>query len=149
MKKFEFHLEKLLSYKDQRLNSEMMTLGVLQNELAQAKEVLSQLENQLTQYKRKLQEEMSEKVNPATCQVCVNYIAYLKEQIKQCRKEVDLITEKVNRQIDIVKGLKLDSRSLETMKDSRFEEYKKEEQKKSEAQLEEFFSTLKVMSIVV
>ena len=145
MKKFRFHLEKLLSYKDQLLNSEMMTLGILQNELKDAQDKVSALEAQLTQCKLKFQEEMTGNVTPAACQLHLNYIEHLKVQIKEAHKEVDLLTEKVDRQIETVKALKLDSKSLESIKDSRFEEYQKEGQKKFEAQIEEFVVTSKIM----
>jgi flagellar FliJ protein len=146
MKKFTFHLEKLLSYKDQMLNSEIMTLGILQNQLEDARRKVLALEDQLVQCRINFQEEMTGKVTPAACQLHLSYIEHLKHLIKQGQREVDCLTEKVDRQIETVKELKLDSKSLETIKDSRFEEYKKEGQKKYEAQIEEFVVTSKIMS---
>jgi flagellar biosynthesis chaperone FliJ len=45
----------------------------------------------------------------------------------------------------LIKKLKLETKSLETLKTSRYDEYKKEDQKAEEHQLEEFVSTAKIM----
>ena len=149
MKKFEFHLEKLLSYKDQMLDSEMMTLGVLQTQLAKAQNKLTALELELEQCKRRLEKAMIGNIDPAACQIHKNYIEHLKELIARSQQEVDLLTGQVNDQIEVVKRLKLDTKSLEIIKDSRFEEYKKEDMKHTEKQLEEFITTAKLMKMSV
>lgn len=149
MKKFEFHLEKLLSYKDQMLDSEMMTLGVLQTQLSKAQNKLTALELELEQCKRKLEKAMIGNIDPTACQIHKNYIEHVKELIVRSQQEVDFLTQQVNDQIEVVKRLKLDTKSLEIIKDSRFEEYKKEDIKRSEKQLEEFITTAKLMKMSV
>lgn len=149
MKKFEFHLEKLLSYKDQMLDSEMMTLGVLQTQLAKAQNKLTALELELEQCKRRLEKAMIGNIDPTACQIHKNYIEHLKELIARSQQEVDFLTGQVNDQIEVVKRLKLDTKSLEIIKDSRFEEYKKEDLKHTEKQLEEFITTAKLMKMSV
>lgn len=149
MKKFEFHLEKLLSYKDQMLDSEMMTLGLLQSQLNRAQNKLSALEMELAQSKKKLEDAMMGNVDPTACQIHKNYIEHMKELVAIGEKEVEQLKLKVNEQIELVKGLKLDTKSLENIKSSRFEEYQKEDLKISERQLEEFINTSKMMKISV
>lgn len=140
MKKFEFHLQKLLSYKGQLLDSEMTTMSVLNDLLKSAQSKLSSLEAQLTACRQELQECMQGDISPTDCRLHANYLTYLREQVKAQREEVRKATEKVNAQIEVIKQLKLDSKSLEILKDTKYEEYRKEANKKAELQIDEFVS---------
>ena len=145
MKKFEFQLEKLLSYKGQMLDSELMTLGVLNNQLADAQHKLYALQEEQEQYRVEFEIKILEKTTPATCQMYISYKEHLKEQILNTEKTIEAITAQLDRQIELIKKLKLETKSLETLKTSRYDEYKKEDQKAEELQLEEFVSTAKLM----
>lgn len=146
MKKFEFQLDKLLSYKGQVLDSELMTLGVLNNQLSEAQSRLFKLQTEQEQcraeFERKVQEQST---TAATCRMYSHYTEYLRNQIKTAQITVENITVQVNRQIELVKKAKLETKSLETIKTSRYDEYKKEDLKAAERQLEEFVSTKKIM----
>lgn len=144
MKKFEFHLQKLLSYKGQLLDSEMMTLAVLNELLRTAQNKLNDLESRLEACRRELQECMMGDISPADCRLHANYQTYLKEQVKAQREEIRKATEQVNAQLEVIRQLKLDSKSLEILKDTKYEEYRKEASKKEELQIEEFVSTARV-----
>ena len=144
MKKFEFHLQKLLSYKGQLLDSEMTTMSVLNDLLKSAQSKLNSLEAQLAACRQELQECMQGDISPVDCRLHANYLAYLREQVKAQREEVRKATEKVNAQIEVIKQLKLDSKSLEILKDTKYEEYRKEANKKAELQINEFVSFARV-----
>jgi len=146
MKKFEFHLEKLLSYKGQILDSEMMNLAVLNNQLSEAQHKLLTIQMEQEQCKREFKNKMMEKTTPATCQMYTFYKEHLKDQIFIEEKTIENISAQVEKQIELIKKLKLETKSLETLKTSRFDEYKKEDQKAAELQLEEFVSTAKIIS---
>jgi hypothetical protein len=45
----------------------------------------------------------------------------------------------------VVKNLKLETRSLEIVKENRYDEYKKEMAKENEKEMEEFITTSKIM----
>ena len=145
MKKFEFHLEKLLSYKGQMLDSELMTLAVLNNQLSEEQHELLLLKIELEQCKTELENKILEKTTPAHCQMYRHYTEHLKEQIQYKEKVIESITVQIDKQIELIKKLKLETKSLETLKTSRLDEYKKEDMKASEKQLEEFVSTAKIM----
>lgn len=145
MKKFEFHLEKLLSYKGQMLDSEMMNLAVLNSQLAEAQHKLLSLHNEQEQYKMEFESKMRVKTTPATCQMYNHYKEHLKGQILDTKKTIEGITAQVDKQIELIKKLKLETKSLETLKTARFDEYKKEDQKATEQQLEEFVSTSNII----
>lgn len=146
MKKFEFNLDKLLSYKGQLLDSELMTLGVLNNQLSEAQRrlfaLLTEQEKCRAEFERKVQEQST---TAAICRTYSHYTEHLRNQIKAAQITVENITAQVNRQIEAVKKIKLETKSLETIKTSRYDEYKKEDRKAAELQLEEFVSTEKIL----
>jgi len=145
MKKFEFQLEKLLSYKGQLLDSEMMTLAVLNNQLSEEQHKLHSLQMEQNQCRKDFESKMLEKTTPATCRMYIYYTEHLKEQILNVERLIESIQAQLNKQIELIKGLKLETKSLETLKTSRYDEYKKEDLKAAEKQLEEFVSTVKIM----
>ncbi len=149
MKKFEFQLEKLLSYKGQMLDSEMMTLAVLNSQLSEAQHRLSVLWTEQEQCRMEFESRMLEKTTPATCQMYTSYKDHLKEQILITQRTIESITAQIDKQIEHIKKLKLETKSLETLKTARYDEYKKEDLKAAEQQLEEFVSTAKILKKTV
>ena len=145
MKKFEFQLERLLSYKGQMLDSELMTLAVLNNQLSEAQHRLLALQMEQEQCRTEFEEKMLEQTTPATCRMYIYYTEHLKEQILNMQRTIDGITAQIDKQVETIKKLKLETKSLETLKTSRYDEYKKEDLKAAELQMDEFVSTSKIM----
>ena len=146
MKKFEFNLEKLLNYKDQNLDNEMMTLGVLYNQLHKEQKTRESLIAQKAQSRERYDTAVRERTTPATCKLYFDYIDYLGVRIKECEKRIKALENQIDRQIDKVKELKVETKSLETIKESRFVEYKHEVDKKEEQKIDEFVSNAKAVS---
>jgi len=146
MKKFEFNLEKLLKYKDQNLDTEMMTLGVLYNQLHKEEKTRESLLAQKVQSRKRYDEAVRVKTTPATCKLYFDYINYLGIRIKESEKRISMLEVQIDRQIDRVKELKIETKSLETIKESRFDEYKHEQNKKEELRIDEFVSATKVIN---
>ena len=145
MKKFNFNLDKLLNYKDQNLENEMMILGELNNKLDQCEKNLLAAKNRLIQKKKEYEDALSGSISPMACQVHLHYIDAVKEEIKRFEKEVEQARVRVEKQIEVVKNLKLETRSLEIMKEKRYDEYMTEVNKETEKELEDFVSTAKEM----
>lgn len=145
MKKFEFHLEKLLSYKGQMLDSELMTLAVLNSQLSEAQHRLLMIQNEQEQCRLEFETKMMVNTTPAACQMYTYYKEHLKEQIISAEKTIETISLQLDRQIELIKKLKLETKSLETIKTARFDEYKKEGIKASEQQIEEFVSSSNII----
>lgn len=145
MKKFEFQLEKLLSYKGQMLDSELMTLAVLNDQLSEAQHELHTLQKEQEQCRIEFEKKLMEITTPAACQAYTQYTEHLKQQIENTVKIIDAIAVQIDRQIELIKKLRLETKSLETLKTSRYDEYKKEDMKAAEKQLEEFVSTAKII----
>lgn len=145
MKKFHFNLEKLLTYKGQILESELTTLGLLNNQLADAQKRLDMLQAEQLKCKIDFENRMKENMTPAACQLYMRYQEHLKDKIELCEREIEAISNLLDKQIETIKKLKLETKSLETLKTSRLNEYKKEDLKDTEKELEEFVSTSKIM----
>lgn len=144
MMKFTFKLEKLLSYKLQILDNEMMNLAVLRKELEESEKILIELKKKQDHCQRDLEEKILGNTKPATLQSYTPYIEDIKQKIKETGLLIDNLLIRMDQQIDIIKTVKLETKSLETLKDSRFDEYKKLDLKKIEQQIEEFVSTAKI-----
>lgn len=149
MKKFEFQLEKLLSYKGQMLDSELMTLAVLNNQLSEAQHRLLTLKTELEKCGLEYESRILGSTTPATCRMYLQYAEHLKEQIQLMMRTVESITAQIDKQVEIIKKLKLETKSLETMKTSKHDEYQREDRKAAEQQLEEFVSTAQMMKKIV
>ena len=59
MKKFQFHLGKLLSYKDQNLENEMMILGGLTRQLSEEMDKQLDLEDQQEKCQKNYEQDMA------------------------------------------------------------------------------------------
>ncbi|MDD2189654.1 MAG: flagellar export protein FliJ [Eubacteriales bacterium] len=149
MKKFEFNLEKLLTYKDQVLDSELMTLAVLNSQLLDAKQKLSAQQTEMEQCRAEFDIKIQEQTTPAACRMYIFYTEHLKEKITQTKKEIAVISGQIEKQADLIKKLKLETKSLETLKTARFDEYRKENLKAEERQIDEFVSTAKLLKKTV
>lgn len=145
MKKFNFHLEKLLSYKDQVLDGEMTALAELNEELRQAQKTLTAFREELAGSSKKLAKKVVNQATAVDFQLHAGYKEYLKLQINHWEIRSAKITQRIEEQIETIKRLKIETKSLETIKSSRYEDYKKEEIKASELQMEEFVSTARLM----
>jgi flagellar export protein FliJ len=146
VKKFNFKLEKLLSYKDQLLESEMGTLAGLNAEMKRAGDRLDALAAKKLQNRAELEARQSAgSILPAACQIYFRYDNYLKAEITDAKRLVALIAAKIEKQIEVIKELRLETKSLELMKEAKLASYRKEELKAAEQQMDEFVNTARVM----
>lgn len=146
MKKFEFKLEKLLSYKNQMLESELLNMGQLRKLLSEKEEELQALIQKKTDCKEEFEKRLLEKITPASYRLHLPYVQQLEEEITGKRMEISEVHLRIEEQMEVIKKIKLETKSLETLKNSRLEEYNKEDLKKAEHSIEEFVSNSKVMS---
>lgn len=144
MKKFKFHMEKLLSYKEQILDSEMMNLAALNDLMQRADDKLTRLENEREKYKEEFENKIKEQITPAQYKMYDSYENHISNHIEQCKGEIKEIEKRIEDQIEIVKELKVETKSLETIKENRYAEYKKEEIKKEEIFIDEFVSGIRI-----
>ncbi len=146
MKKFQFHMEKLLSYKGQVLDSEIMNLAILNQMLSKAKEKMNLLKNESQKNIEEFQNKIAIKALPAECRIYALYVKEIDEKIRLCADEIEKIQQEIDDQMEIVKDLKIETKSLETIKESRFIEHQKEALKKTEIFIDEFVSRSRLVN---
>jgi len=144
MKKFQFNLQRLLTYKEQLLDGEMMNLAVLQNMLQTAEQNLQQLQKERTDSRNQFNEQMQNGLQPAEIGIYNSYEKRINELIKTEICTVNELENKIVHQIERIKNLKMETRSLETIKEARYEEYRAEQLKKEELFIEEFVAGRKI-----
>ncbi|MDR0570147.1 MAG: flagellar export protein FliJ [Clostridiales Family XIII bacterium] len=146
MKKFDFKLDKLMSYKEQTLGNERMTLGALNGEMERTQARL----DALTAEKEKCAAEMEAKrvsgeLTPLGYQLYHKYDVFLKEEINAVKRVKAQIQARIDKQVEVLKNIKLETKSLETVKQSKLASYRKEEVKDAEHLLDEFVNTARAM----
>lgn len=145
MKKFQFHMQKLLSYKEQVLDGEMMNLADLNGLLGKTVQELKILQEDRERYKEEFEFKIKGHMTSAAYRIYDSYERHIIDRIELKKLEISNLEKQIEDQIEKVKGLKIETKSLETLKESKYEEYKKEEIKKEELYIEEFISSSKTM----
>jgi flagellar export protein FliJ len=146
MKKFTFKLDKLLGYKDQLLENEILTLAALNAELAAVNAGIDGMTADMRGCRAKLQDlQLRGDVTPAACQMYFRYEDFLKAEILKAKRIAAQLTLKTEKQIDVIKDLRLETKSLELLRESKLAAYHKEEIKDGERQIDEYVNTSRLM----
>ena len=146
MKKFNFRLDKIMNYKEQVLGNEKMTMANLLNE----KEKVIMRLTALLRDKERCDSELEEKqyggeITTIAFQVYHRYDQFLKTEIKEVRKALAMIEARIEKQMEVLKKVRLETKSLETVKDTKLADYRKEEIKDAEHLMDEYISAVRVM----
>jgi flagellar export protein FliJ len=146
MKKFQFKLDKLLDYKNQLLENETLALAALNTELAAANGRIDDMKAATLRCRDELQEmQLEGGVTPAACQMYFRYEDFLKKEIVQAKRLAAQIERKIEKQIDVIKELRLETKSIELLRESKLNAYRKEEVKENENMIEEYVNTARLM----
>jgi flagellar FliJ protein len=146
MKKFTFKLDKLLSYKDQVLDNEMMRLSALNEQQKEAESRLAALEARREKASGELREKQARgEVSTAEYQLSFRYDRALKEDAAETKRALAVIAAKIDKQVEVIKNVKLETKSLEIMKESKLAVYNKEALKDEELRIDEYVNTAKAM----
>ena len=140
MKKFKFGLEKLLSYKNQILESEMQKLSAILAQIAEKEAQIATLKQNMKQAGEELDAKLKETVSPEECQRYQHYIDRLRDEIKIAESELEALERTREAQIDVIAEAKKESRSLELLKENQLAEYNEAQRKETEREIEEFIT---------
>ncbi len=143
MKKFQFPLEKLLNYKNQILESEMQVLSELNLEHQMALDKLNTIQKNYERCKNKLNSKLNTTSTPSECQLYMYYIVDLNEQTKAAQQEIERISMKIVEQINVVKQMKMEVKTIDNLRENRLDDFKKAESKREEADMDEFVAAAK------
>ncbi|MDR2133442.1 MAG: flagellar export protein FliJ [Clostridiales Family XIII bacterium] len=146
MKKFQFKLDKLLDYKSKLLENEILALAALNAELAAVNRRMGDMAESVRANRSELQAAQLERgVTPALCRMYLRYEDFLKEEIAKAKRLAAQIERRIEKQIETVKELRLETRSMELLRESRLSEYRNAEVKENERQVEEYVNTSRLM----
>jgi flagellar export protein FliJ len=142
LKKFHFKLDKLLSYKDQLLENGLMILATLNAEMQRLNDRLRALAEEVLRSRRSLAEKQAEgELTPTAYQIHFRYEDFLKKEIEETEGAAAKLAVKIEQQIEVIRGLRLETKSLEILKESKLKDYRKEEMKAHEQMIDEFVNT--------
>ncbi|MDR1246308.1 MAG: flagellar FliJ family protein [Clostridiales Family XIII bacterium] len=146
MKKFIFKPEKLLDYKTKLLENEKLALAALNAELAAVNGRIADMTEAAFNCREELRDmQLGGGVTPATCKMYFRYEDFLKTEIQKARKLAAQLAHKIEKQVDVIKDLRLETKSLELLKEAKLKVYRKEEIKDNERQVEEYVNTSRLM----
>lgn len=140
MKKFHFAMENLLAFKNQILENELQVLADLNRQHESVLTKLSSIHRNYETCKANLNEKLIQSASPKECQMYMYYIVDLNEQTKAAQREIDAISMRIVEQIHKVRELKMETKTLETLKETKMAEYKKAVVKSAELYMDEFIA---------
>jgi flagellar FliJ protein len=144
MKKFQFSLEKLQSYKEQILESEKNTLGVLRKEL---NDLQFQLEDTIRLVDMKSDELAYIMVRGVTMNDLASrkrFITFKQQEGHNIRRAIVLKEAEIEVQLQVVVDATKEVNTLEKLEERQLEEYRYAEMKEEEMFIEEFVSNQRV-----
>jgi len=144
MKKFEFSLNKLQSYKEQVLESEKNTLGILRKELNDLHFALEESIRVVDIKSDELAYIMVRGVTMNDLAARKRYITLKQQEGHELRRAIAAKEHEVEVQLEVVVEATKEVNTLEKLEERQFEEYRYEEMKQEEQFIEEFVSNQRV-----
>lgn len=138
MKKFNFTLQKVLDYKQNLQTDEKNKLAVMRRKYNEMEEQLSLLKSKTEKIGREYLEQCNNGMKAGGIQPMLTYIDTLQEQIKAQMKKMQDYWVEIDKQVDVLKLINRDIKTLEKLKEKSFEAYRKDQSKAEELFIEEF-----------
>lgn len=145
MKKFEFTLQKMLSYKEQLLEKEKNALMQLRSEKNQITEHIALLEAQFDQINKELLEKTRESVDAEKIKGHRFQLDNTRHQLRQLRIELQQIEAAIERQLRVVISITQEVEGMEKLREKQQEEYNYNLAKSEELMVAELVNTQRVL----
>lgn len=145
MKKFNFRLEPVLKYQNDKLEVLKGEHAKILSKIVAQEEKISDLENQRSLFEVEFNNRKLQGITPAQA---INYQNYLYSQNVIIKKEysiLDGIKEEESKKREEVLESKKEALSIEKLKEIKVEEYRKEVAKANELFIEEFVSNARAL----
>lgn len=140
MKKFVFQLDTVLDYKEQMLDTKKGEHAVALKAVKEQEEILSNLIGEFDSYKERFKEKSSAGVTILEAMNYESYMTFLRERIKQEKLKLDELLKYENLRREAVVEAKMETSTIEKLKEKKKQEYDKQAQKSQELFIEEFVS---------
>lgn len=143
MKKFEFSLEKVLSFKQQTLNVKLNELALFQMKLSELEKEIDDLNRRFIDTNRKMVEELQIGLNSNDISIYKMYFNTLNQKIQKYiedkRQLLEIIAQK---KADIVLA-NSEISGLEKLRDKQLDQYLKNKQKSDELAMDEYVNQVR------
>ena len=146
MKKFRFSLETVMEYKQQVLDSLQAEHGAILAKVRRQEELIEELE---AAYRHLAQEFNRRKLEGISILDAMKYEQYLRameRQIQEAYEHLAELREQEEAKRNQVVEAKKETSSIEKLREKKLDAYHKEEAKSEEIFIEEFVSTMRVVS---
>ncbi len=140
MKKFEFSLKKLQSYKEQVLKREKNTLSELRKQKQQLIEEMEKLIELRKEKSNQLEEKIRNGLTPPQVAVHKHFINSIYDKMLNIDLRIDETEELIQNQLALVIEITKEIDSINKLEEKQLEEYRKVESKQQELFIEEFVS---------
>ena len=144
MKRFEFSLAKLQSYKEQMLESEKNALGILRRELRDLERELEENIRLIDMKSDELEYIMLRGVSSADLASHKRFIMVKQQEGHELRRLIALKQMEVEKQLEVVVEVTKEVNTLEKLEERQLEEYTYLANKQEELFIEEFVSNQRV-----
>lgn len=140
MKKFQFTLARLKDYREQILETEKNSLGMLRRELLELQTELDFLYNLIAEKNNELSNMLKTGTTPVEIAVRKRFIASKQQEVIEMQNSIVKKEAQVEEQLQVVLTATRDVSTLEKLEENQLEEYRAAEQKENELFIEEFIS---------
>ncbi|MCL2633523.1 MAG: flagellar FliJ family protein [Oscillospiraceae bacterium] len=138
MKKFKFSLDKLKKYKEQILEAEKNSLGILRKELNELNDELNALIKLIDLKSDELEYIMIKGITPSDLASRKRFITVKQQEAHEMRRLITLKEREIERQLNVVIEATKEVNTLEKLEERQLEEYRHKEMKEQELFIEEF-----------
>lgn len=140
MKKFTFTLQKLMDFREQELDRQKNTLGLLRVELQRIYDETDELRTKIARHSEELEELCFNGAQAFEISIRKRYIVSLQQEIHAKEQQALLKQQEIEKQLGVVVEATKDVRTLEKLEEKQLEEYKAAATKENESFIEEFVS---------
>ena len=145
MKKFSFSLQKLLRYKEQLFEAEQTILRDMRAVLLQMEADLQKMQRDRKRRAEQLREKVASGITACEMELNQTYIRILENDIEQKHKQIHLQQLAIDKQIDKVREAKIETSTIEKLREKKIDEYNYLANKQNELFIEEYITTQRAM----
>ncbi|MGP1441524.1 MAG: flagellar FliJ family protein [Anaerovoracaceae bacterium] len=146
MGKFKFSLESVQRFKDQNLNTIKLEYAAAENAVADQKLNISCLKEEYSEYKAALKLKKESGLSVLEYQSLQSHLMFIQEHIEDEIMKLGELERKASLVRHKMIQAKVESASIESIRDQRLEEFNADEKKKEDAFIEEFVSNKRLRS---
>lgn len=140
MQKFQFQLDRVLDFKNQRLDGLVGEHAGIKAEIRREQKMLEDLQKEYDHCSKDMNSTQRAGTSAMNIYIFENYLEVLSFRLKKQNQVLELLYKQEEVKSSQVLEAKKESASIEKLKERRKEEYRKELQKAEEKEIDEFVS---------